>query len=147
MNVTVDNPKRTRWTTYIVLGIIFILLAGGALLAYSSAKESRQAEEKADQLISELNAAGLRAPSRDQIENVLGDDGGAICDDPNNALKRGVLHGMLTNGAGGPGVRPVIADNKVVQGQLLVIKVYCPDEAEEFAEFADNLKVADVASG
>ena len=49
-----------------------------------------------------------------------------------SALSRATLLAQLTNGASGPGIRPVIADSRVVQGELLVIKVYCPDELEEF---------------
>jgi hypothetical protein len=51
---------------------------------------------------------------------------------------------MLTNGAGGPGMRPVIVDNKVVQGQLLAIKVYCPENLDKFSKVVDKLKYADV---
>ena len=50
---------------------------------------------------------------------VLGDDGGATCADPNEALSRATLLAQLTNGAAGPGIRPVIADSRVVKGQLL----------------------------
>ena len=78
---------------------------------------------------------------------MLGDDGGAICADPNNALSGPPCYGQLTNGAGGPGTRPVIADNKLSQAQLLIIKVYCPEELAEFKEFVDDLKLADVAKG
>jgi hypothetical protein len=116
-----------------------------ALAVFHSAKSNAAADQKADQLVSELNAAGLRQPSKDQIVRVLGDDGGATCADPNSALKRGILLGELTNGAAGPGIRPVIADKKVVKGQLLIIKVYCPDQLQKFQEFVDSLKFADVA--
>ena len=77
---------------------------------------------------------------------VLGDDGGATCADPNDALSRAVLFTQLANGAAGPGARPVIADSRVVQGQLLIIQIYCPDELEDFQEFVDDLKTDDVAS-
>ena len=147
MSVSVDNAARNRKITYWVLGLVFVVLAGTALLAFSTSRNNAQAEEKADQLISELTAAGLRAPSKDQIVPVLGDDGGAVCVDPVSALGRGALYGMITNGAGGPGTRPVIADTNVLRGQLLIIKVYCPRYAEEFQEFADDLKTADVAKG
>jgi hypothetical protein len=147
MSVTVNNADRNRRTTYIVLGIIFVVLAGTALLVFRSARSNAEAEQKADQLVTELSAAGLRVPSHEQIVHVLGDDGGAICAQPNSALRRGVLYGMLTNGAGGPGVRPVIADNKALQGQLLVVKVYCPNELERFTKLVDDLKTADVAKG
>ena len=44
----------------------------------------------------------------------------------------------------GSGQRPVIADNKVVQGQLLAIMTYCPDELQQFTDFVNSLKYADV---
>jgi hypothetical protein len=147
MTVSVDNQARTRKITYWVLGIIFILLAGTALLAFGTNKDAQQADERADQLIGELTAAGLRVPQKDMIVGVLGDDGGATCADPVSALGRGVVYGMITNGAGGPGVRPVIADNNVLRGQLLIIKVYCPQYLERFTEVANDLKTADVAGG
>jgi hypothetical protein len=147
MRATVNDPERTRRTTYIVLGVAFLLLVGVALIAFSSARSTAEAQEKADQYVAELTAAGLRSPSEDQIVRILGDDGGALCDDPGSGLRRGILYGMLTNGAAGPGIRPVIADNNALKGQLLAIKVYCPDELENFTEVVDALKYADVAQG
>jgi hypothetical protein len=76
---------------------------------------------------------------------VLGDDGGAVCQDPASALSRATLNAQLTNGAAGPGQRPVIADKRVVQGQALIIKVYCPEYIEEFQQVVDDLKFDDVA--
>ena len=76
---------------------------------------------------------------------VLGDDGGATCTDPNESLTRAVLLSQLVNGAGGPGARPVIADSRVVRGQLLIIEIYCPEELEEFREFVEDLETDDVA--
>jgi hypothetical protein len=147
MKVTVNDPARTRRITYLVLGVAFLLLLGVGLVAYSSNKSTAQANEKADQFIAELSAAGARTPTKERVVQVLGDDGGATCADPNSALKRGALLGGLTNGAAGPGIRPIIADNKVVQGQLLIIKVYCPIEAEEFQQFVNNLRYGPVITG
>ncbi|MEU8816623.1 hypothetical protein [Actinoplanes sp. NPDC048796] len=144
MNVSVQHKSNT--VTYIVLGIVFLVLFGTALFAFSSAHESRQAQEKAQELQSQLSAAGMRVPPTDQIVRVLGDDGGAVCDNPGNALRRATLYGLLTNGAAGPGQRPVIADNKAVQGQLMIIKVYCPQYVEDFQKVIDDLKLDDVAA-
>jgi hypothetical protein len=47
---------------------------------------------------------------------------------------------MLTNGAAGPGIRPVIADNKALAGELLVLKVYCPNQLPDVQAFVDDLK-------
>jgi hypothetical protein len=147
MNVSVNDAARTRRTTYIVLGVAVLLLLGVALLAYSTRKSTAQADQKADQYIAELAAAGLRTPAKERVVQALGDDGGATCANPNSALKRGALLGTLTNGAAGPGIRPIIADNRLVQGQLLIIKVYCPNEAAEFTQFVENLHYDPVITG
>ncbi|GIF41417.1 hypothetical protein [Actinoplanes xinjiangensis] len=136
---------RANTLLYTLSGLTVVLFAGIGLITYSNDYQAAQATGKAQQLQAELSAAGLRAPSTEQLVNTLGADGGAVCLDPDDALRRGILHGQLTNGAGGPGQRPVIADNKVVQGQLLIIKVYCPVYLESFQDVVDDLKLEDVA--
>ena len=140
------QPTSERRTLYVVMAVLVAALAIGGLIAYRSAKSTQEAEQKADQLITELQNQGARTPSREQIVRVLGDDGGAVCSDPDDALNRAAFYGMLTNGAAGPGIRPVIADNKAVQGQLLIMKVYCPDELAGFQQRVDDLKFADVVN-
>jgi Tfp pilus assembly protein FimT len=127
----------------VILGVMVL----GALLVFRGARESRQASEKADQLIAALEDAGATAPDKDQVVRVLGDDGGPTCADPNEALTRAVLLSQLANGATGPGARPVIADSRVFRGQLLIIEIYCPDELDDFEEFVDDLATDDVAGG
>ena len=39
----------------------------------------------------------------------------------------------------------MIADGRVLKGQLLIIKVYCPEELEDFQQFVDDLETDDVA--
>ena len=130
---------------YIAAAAILLVLGIVALTNYSAEYQTAEAEKKADQLITELNTAGLRTPKKENIVKVLGADGGAVCLDPDDALRRGILYGQLTNGAAGPGQRPVIVDNKVVQGQLLIIKVYCPTYLESFQKVVDDLKLEKVA--
>lgn len=147
MTTPVENqsPRERSWiyiTSCVVLGVMIII----ALIAFSSARETSRAQDKADELIAALDDAGARTPDRDQIVRVLGDDGGATCENPSDALQRATLHALLTNGATGPGARPVIADSRVVRGQLLIIQIYCPDELEDFQEFVDDFKTDDVAS-
>ena len=87
--VTETQDKRERSWLYITcLGRSSIALVVGGLIAFSSAQSTAEANDKADQLITELKAAGARAPDKDQIVRVLGDDGGATCADPNDALSR-----------------------------------------------------------
>ncbi|KAA1422491.1 hypothetical protein FE697_015265 [Mumia zhuanghuii] len=137
--------KGERTVIYVAVVVIIVVAVVVALFVFESNRESRQAEEKADELIAAIEDAGRDAPDRDQIVRVLGTDGGATCENPNDALTRAVLLAQLANGASGPGARPVIADSRVVQGQLLIIEVYCPDELEEFQQFVDDLETDDVA--
>ncbi|MEV0273441.1 hypothetical protein AB0H43_32125 [Hamadaea sp. NPDC050747] len=142
---TVDMSDRSkRWITYVLLGAIFLILAIVALGVFRTAKASASANAKADQLISDITAAGYTAPSKDQIVTVLGEDGGAVCADPASALRKATLNAMMTNGAGGPGARPVISDSLAVRGQLAIMKVYCPDKLPDFQQYADSLKFDDV---
>ena len=141
---TETQTGRERNVTYIVIAVVVAALMVIGLFTYSSAKSTQQAEDKADELIAAIEDAGATAPEKDQIVRVLGDDGGATCTDPNESLTKAILLSQLANGAAGPGARPVIADSRVVQGQLLIIQVYCPDELEDFQKFVDDLKTDDV---
>ena len=140
------NARTERRVTFIVLGLIFLGFMVVGVSIFNSNKKNQEAIDKAAQLSQELAAAGLPVPASQQIYNVLGDDGGAVCAAPANALVKAALYGQLTNGAAGPGQRPIIADNKAVEGILLVVKVYCPEEAEDFQQVIDDLKYADVAA-
>lgn len=138
------NPQRKRWITYVVLGFIFLILLITALLVFRSAKDSVVARQRAGDLQTAFSKAGLPVPSQEQIIRVLGDDGGAMCEDPGNALTQANLKAQMANGAAGPGTRPTTVDSRVVQGELLAIGIYCPDKLPEFTNFVNDLKFDDV---
>jgi hypothetical protein len=140
MNSSADTTQTTRRATYIVIGVVLLVLGIVALIAFNANNQTQAAEQKADQLIATLGQAGLRAPPKDQVVRVLGDDGGVVCDDPQLALKKAIMYGLATNGAAGPGLRPVIADNRLVQAGLAVVKTYCPDELADFPRPPTNSK-------
>lgn len=145
--VTEQSTDSERRTIYIVAGVVVLVLLVVALFSYRSKEASEQADQKANQLIAALTAAGAPTPKKDMIVRVLGDDGGAICQDPNGALSRATVLGSLMNGAGGPGMRPIIADNRMVKADLLIIQVYCPDELPSFQEFVDSLDLDNLVNG
>ena len=147
MNASADTTDRTRRITYILVGGVLLVLLVVGLVAFNSNKETQAAEQKADQLIATLNQAGLPAPDKDQVVRVLGDDGGTVCADPELALKKAIMYGLATNGAAGPGLRPVIADNRLVQAGVAVIKTYCPQELPQFPQTAEQFKTADLVNG
>jgi hypothetical protein len=136
--------RRERLTIYVLAGAVVLILMVLGLVAWREAKTDQEAQGKADQLIAALTAANAPTPSREQIVRVLGTDGGAICTNPNESLVRAALQARLSNGAGGPGARPVIADSLAVRGGILVVSIYCPDQLAEFQKFIDDLKSADL---
>jgi Tfp pilus assembly protein FimT len=125
---------------YIVAVVVLVALMIIALLAFRAGRENDAAQEQATQLTQALEDAGLRAPSTEQIVRVLGDDGGAVCENPNGALTRGLVLSELTNGAAGPGRRPILVEDRVLRSQLLIIGVYCPDELPNYEKFVDRLE-------
>ncbi len=139
-----QSPRERSWIFIVVLVLLAVITLAG-VLAFSRGVNDAQAQNKANELVNALTEVGARTPDVDQVARVLGDDGGATCENPNEALSRAVLLSQLTNGATGPGQRPVIADSRVVQGQLLIIQVYCPDELDDFKDFVGDLKTDDVA--
>ena len=143
-----QQSPRNRSVLYVVVAVVLVILAVWAVIAFASARETKQADEKAAELVQVLEDAGASVTLRPEVvARVLGDDGGAVCANPNQALSRATLFGLLTNGTSGPGLRPVLVDNSVFRGQLAIIEVYCPDELEEFQEFVDSLETTDSANG
>ncbi|HEX6681510.1 MAG TPA: hypothetical protein VF062_01855 [Candidatus Limnocylindrales bacterium] len=138
-----EDPHRKRRTTYIVVGLVVIALLITGLVVRRTRENTPAAETKATQLQQAFQQAGLPVPDKNQIVNLLGADGGAVCEDPNNALKQAIANGAAANGAAGPGMRPVYTPRQLVTGEELVLSVYCPDELPGFLKFINEQKFAD----
>jgi hypothetical protein len=138
-----DDKPWIRKTAYVVVALIFTGLAITALFTFRTVRESREASTKADTLISSFTSAGLPAPPKEQVTKVLGDDGGVLCADPDAFLNQAMIRVNMANGAAGPGQRPVIVPQNVVEGQRIAIEVYCPEHLDEFDEFVNSNKYAD----
>jgi hypothetical protein len=138
-----QQSRRERSIIYIVLAVAFAVLLVVALVVHRSRENEAEAQQKATQLISAINSTGGRATllTPERVAGVLGTDGGATCADPADALGRSALFSALTNGAGGPGARPIIADSRLIQGQLLIIQIYCPDKLTDFRNMVNDLKL------
>jgi Tfp pilus assembly protein PilX len=142
------STRRQRLIIYITAVVLLVVMLIIGLVTFASARESQRASELADELIAALEEEGATVPSRDTIIRVFGDDGGAVCAaDPGDGLIAATLFAQLTNGAAGPGTRPVIADSRVVQGSRLVIETYCPDKLENFQQSVEDLELSDEVAG
>jgi hypothetical protein len=132
-----------RWLYWILGGVVVVLVAVG-LVTYSGKKETAEAQQKAQELTQRFEQAGLPVPEdQDIIVKSLGDDGGAVCDNPANALGKAIQNDMLYNGADFVGRRPVIVDRRIVLGEALILETYCPDKLEEYRDRIDELKYDD----
>ncbi|MFC8448602.1 hypothetical protein [Kitasatospora sp. NPDC057223] len=132
-----------RW---IYIGAIVVLVAMMiiGLFTYTQQKNTNEAYRKANQLNEALVAKGFAARNPNNIANTLGTDGGVVCEDPNSDLRRGLWLVQIANGAGGPGMRPVIADRLILEAGAEVVKVYCPDKLDAYQKKINNLKTSDV---
>jgi len=131
-----------RWIYWVIGGLVLILCVIG-LITYNTNKESERAVQLATELTQKLEKAGYTAPDQDILVRSLGDDGGAVCDDPAGALRVAILHDQISNGADFVGRRPVIVDNRVIAGEALILQTYCPDELQKFRDKFNDLKFDD----
>lgn len=130
---------------YWAAGALVLLLIVAGLVGYRGAKQTQEADAKAAQFIAALHQAGVdRLPSKDQVSGVLGADGGAVCQDPAGALRKATIYSMMTNGAAGPGARPIITDSRLLRGQLAVIATYCPEKLAAVEAYLDDLETDNV---
>jgi hypothetical protein len=139
------SESKNNWLYWVIGGVVVVLCIIG-LFTYSEKKETQQAEAKAQQLTQKLEAAGLRTPEDPKVfVRTLGDDGGAICDNPGESFGKAILFDQLSNGASHVGRRPVIVDRDILRSQALILETYCPDQLEHYREAIDDLKTDDTA--
>ena len=136
-----DNDNRTL---YRLIGVFVAALMIVALFTYSSHKSDQESQQKAQQLVTKFEQAGLPVPEDLTIlTRTLGDDGGAVCDNPASALGKATLADQITNGADFVGRRPVIIDRDLLIGELLILQTYCPEHLEKYKDKIDDLKTDD----
>jgi amino acid transporter len=131
-----------RWLYWIIGGVIAVLVVVG-LVTYKAGKNNQEAKQKAQQLTQKFQAAGLPVPEDiETITRSLGTDGGAVCDNPANALGKANLNDELTNGADFVGKRPVRVDRRILLGEALILQTYCPDKLQAYQDKLNDLKTA-----
>jgi hypothetical protein len=140
----VDVGIMSRRWIYIGSLVLLVGLLVGGIIAYNGVHKTNQATAKANELRSALAAAGLPQPDTDLLVRNLGTDGGAVCEDPGDALRQGADRVSLNNGAAGPGQRPIIGSGRVVRAERIVLQTYCPDKVAAFDDEVDDLKFDDI---
>ncbi|MEU4600589.1 hypothetical protein [Nocardia sp. NPDC023988] len=140
---TADAPDRTRIWIYLTAAVLLVVFALIGLLTFDEIHRNNEATAKAEQLHSNLLAAGLPAPEPDVIASALGDDGGSVCQDPDAAHIKAKYQAALSNGASGPGQRPVIGSKEAAEAVGQAIAVYCPQHLADYRAHLDTLHLDD----
>jgi hypothetical protein len=131
-------------TLYWLVGGLVVVLLVVMLATFDYDRSNKDAEAKAEQLISDFHAAGLRTPAdAKQVARVLGTDGGIVCRTAGSDLANGLIKLNLSVG-GAFYIRPIRADRRVAQGALLIAKTYCPDKLDDIATFIRDQHFTDV---
>ena len=131
-------------TIYWIIGGVLVVLCVIGLVTYSGNKQTKEAQDKAQQLTQKFQAAGLRVPEDQNVfVRSLGTDGGAVCDNPASALGKAALIDTITNGADFVGRRPVIIDRRILKGEALILQTYCPEKLPDYQSKIDDLKTDD----
>lgn len=136
------RERRSNALLYAVIAALFAALAVWGVATYEQEKDTAEAQRKADQYIAALAAEGFTPPSRDVVVSLFGEDGGALCENPDGGVLRALLATRVATG-GGIASRPVIADRRVFLTEELALAVYCPDRLPEFRQFVADLKTDD----
>jgi hypothetical protein len=128
---------------WIVGGAMAVLLAV-MLITFSYNRYNQEAQAKAEELITNFDKAGLRAPKDpERVAKVFGTNGGPVCASVGSGVAVGIAKLNLSVG-GAFYTRPVIADGRVVKGLLVVVQTYCPEKVPEVQDLIDSQRFENV---
>jgi hypothetical protein len=130
------SSRAIYWAVGGVLAVLLVVM----LFTWNYNKATPEAVAKAEQLISKFEAAGLPVGrSAERVARVLGTDGGEVCAAANSDYLLGYIKTRL--GVGGEFYfRPIIVDQRALEGAVLVVRTYCPEAAPRLDQFLDGLK-------
>lgn len=140
---TGDAPDHQRRWIYLTAGGLLIVFALIGLFTFTEIHHDAETRAKAEQLHDNLRAAGLPAPDPAVIANALGDDARDVCQNPDSPLIRARYQAAISNGAAGPGQRPVIGSTASAQAVAQTLAVYCPDHLPDYLDHLGTLKLDD----
>jgi amino acid transporter len=137
------SSGRDHSRLYWIIGTVVAILVVVGLITYKAGKNNQEAQAKAQELTQKYEQAGLPVPADiESITRSLGTDGGAVCDNPANALGKAIQNDLLANGADFVGRRPVRVDRRILLGEALILQTYCPEKLDAYQQRIDDLRTA-----
>jgi hypothetical protein len=134
------QEKSHTWI-YVTLAVVIVALMVTGVALYREQKQTAEARAKAQEFITKMHAAGLRAPKEDVVVRLFGTDGGVFAKSSDNALARAqYVWGLGTSGTAS---RPVILDPDFLKAAEIFVEVYAPEKLDDFHEFVNGLKTGE----
>jgi type II secretory pathway pseudopilin PulG len=131
-------------TIYAIVGLVVGILLVVLLISWDYKTDDKKADEKADQLLANYKAAGLSVRlDRDQLADLLGDDGGDVCQLADDVSKSDSYEGYLktTFRVGGEfGFQGATLDRDALDRAEVIVETYCPDKLPAARKFIGDLE-------
>ena len=137
--LTLDGPSHRRHRA-VVWGVaaVLVLLAVVLVLVYKPAPNNHLAQTKAHRVEALYAAHGLTVPVDDKtLISILGTNGGSVCASPTSALTKAMQDVSLANGGATVGIRPIRESRRVVEGEQIILQVYCPKQLPAFSKYVN----------
>ena len=131
-----DRRRHRTWLWSIAAAVV--ILAVVLALVYKPAPNNHLARVKAHRVEALYAAHGLTVPVDDKtLTSLLGTNGGSVCAGPTSALTKAMQDLSLANGGANVGIRPIRVDRRVVEGEQIILQVYCPKELPAFNKYVN----------
>jgi type II secretory pathway pseudopilin PulG len=131
-------------TIYAVVGLVVGILLVVLLVTWDYSTDDKKADEKAGELIAAYQKAGLPVRlDRDQLADLLGDDGGDVCQLADDVSDSDSYEGYVktTFRVGGEfGFAGATLDRDALDRAELVVETYCPDKLGAARDFIHDLE-------
>jgi hypothetical protein len=133
------SPKVVYGVVAALLAVLLVVM----LIAFDYDRRNTEAVDKADELITQLQANGLAAPDdAEDVADLLGDDGGSFCAVDYDGQYLGQIKNSL--GVGGEFFfRASSLDDDTIKGLEIIVGIYCPDKLPDVQDLADDLDLDD----
>jgi type II secretory pathway pseudopilin PulG len=133
---------------YALVGAVVGVLAVVLLVAWDDRRDGEEADRKAGELVAAYREAGLAVRlDHDQLADLLGTDGGSICQladdiDGSDAFQGHVKTQLRVGGEFG--FRGAELDSDALRRAEIVVETYCPDDLPAVRDFLGDLNDRDV---
>jgi glutamate:GABA antiporter len=131
------DRRRNRAVVWAIAALLLIL-AVVLVLVYKPAPNNHLAQAKAHRVEALYAAHGLTVPVDDKtLTSILGTNGGSVCASPTSALTKAMQDLSLANGGATVGIRPIRESRRVVEGEQIILQVYCPKQLPAFSKYVN----------